>query len=79
MNCLKVFIQAPGRGRKRVSAGAKDSTRIGKAMPKPSERNTSIATTQGWVRANPSAGPMNGAVQGVATMVANTPVKNEPL
>ena len=32
----------------------------------------------GWVKAKPSAAPRKGAVQGVARMVASTPLKNAP-
>ena len=31
----------------------------------------------GWVKAKPRADPINGAVQGVATATASTPVPNE--
>ena len=47
-------------------------------MPKPSAAKTSSATGAFCVNANPSAGPMNGAVHGLATSVASAPVKNEP-
>ena len=33
----------------------------------------------GWLTAKPSAVPMNGAVQGLATTTASTPVKKLPL
>ena len=36
------------------------------------------ATAGDCSTAKPSAGAMNGAVHGVATTVASTPVKNEP-
>ena len=44
-------------------------------MPSARAVNTVIATVADWVMANPSAAPMNGAVQGVATSVAITPDK----
>ena len=53
--------------------------RIGSAIPKPNEINTNIAISHDCVKANPIAGPINGAVHGVATVVAKTPVKNDPL
>ena len=48
-------------------------------MPEPRAANTSSAMAGGWVTAKPNAVPMNGAVQGLATTVASTPVKKEPL
>ena len=61
-----------------MSCGASVSTRNGSARPSPSARITASASAAGWVRAKPTAVPMNGAVQGVATTAASTPVKNEP-
>ena len=58
--------------------GQNATNRKGKAKPRPSASKTAMATYQGWVMANPTADAMNGAVQGVATTVANAPVKNEP-
>ena len=37
-----------------------------------------IASAAGAISAKPRAAPMNGAVHGVATIVARTPVKNVP-
>ena len=48
-------------------------------MPSPRATNTDSAMAVGWVRAKPSAEPMNGAVQGLATTTASTPVKKLPL
>ncbi len=76
--CLNVSIQAPGRGKSRRSAGAKLIAVKGAAKPRPRPTNTKRAAGGLWVRAKPSAGPMNGAVQGAATTTASRPVKNEP-
>ena len=43
----------------------------------PRNAKTSNATYIGCEMAKPSAGPINGAVHGLATVVANTPVKND--
>ena len=51
----------------------------GKARPKPRLKNTANSAAGGCANANPTAAPINGAVQGVATIVANTPVKKLPL
>ena len=48
-------------------------------MPAPRAANTSSATAGGWVMAKPRAVPMRGAVQGLATTTASTPVKKLPL
>ena len=44
-------------------------------MPNPSAANTASACTVGMVMAAPSEAPMNGAVQGLATATASTPVR----
>src|SRR5690625_912638 len=48
-------------------------------MPRPSATKTLILMVAGCVNAKPSAAPINGAVQGLATTAASTPVKKEPL
>ena len=40
--------------------------------------STAIVAGAGWLRAKPNAAAMNGAVQGVATITASTPVKKSP-
>jgi hypothetical protein len=72
---LKCCIQAPGRGSARVNAGQTLAARKGSAMPTPSAANTASACMGGMVRAAPSETPMNGAVQGLATATASTPVR----
>ena len=37
-----------------------------------------MATAAGWLSPKPTAAPMKGAVHGVATITASTPVKKEP-
>ena len=78
MSCLKVSIHAPGRGNSLAAAGTKPISKKGRAMPRPSAANTASATMAGWVMAKPIAGPMNGAVQGVATRQASRPVIRAP-
>mmetsp|Transcript_23223 Transcript_23223/g.54973 ORF Transcript_23223/g.54973 Transcript_23223/m.54973 type:complete len:221 (+) Transcript_23223:2387-3049(+) len=77
--CLKVSIHAPGRGSQRWAAGQNASTRKGRARPRPSARNTASITAAGWASAKARAAPMKGAVQGVATTAASTPVKKLPV
>src|SRR6185437_5373944 len=76
--CFSVSIQRPGLGSRRASAGTKPMARNGKARPMPSARNTSSADSIGAVNAYASALPMNGAVHGLATTTASTPVKKSP-
>ena len=71
-------IHAPGRGSNRATPGTTESTRYGAANPSPSAPKTNIATTAGAARAAAIAAPMNGAVQGVATSTASSPVKKLP-
>ena len=73
-----VTIHAPGRGRRASRPGSSASSRYGAAMPSPSAVKIASASAAGRASAKPSAAPMNGAVQGVATSTASTPVRNEP-
>ena len=41
------------------------------------DRNTPATNATGWVNAYPNAGPINGAVHGVATKTANAPLVND--
>ena len=61
-----------------IRCGASVSARKGSARPSPSARMTASATAAGWVSAKPTAVAMKGAVHGVATTAASTPVENEP-
>ena len=76
-NCLKVSIQGPGFGSLEVRLGNHVRAMKGSAIPNPRNAKTSNATYIGCEMANPNAGPINGAVHGLATVVANTPVKND--
>ena len=76
-NCLKVSIQGPGFGSLEERLGNHVRAMKGSAIPNPRNAKTSNATYIGCEMANPSAGPINGAVHGLATVVANTPVKND--
>ncbi len=72
-------IHAPGRGSSRARPGTALTAAIGAASPQPSATNTDNAAGTGAISANPSAAPMNGAVHGVATIVASTPVAKAPM
>ena len=76
IKCLNVAIHAPGRGNARATAGTALASRYGNAMPMPIAPNTASACAAGRATARPSDAPMNGAVQGDAMAVANTPDKN---
>ena len=74
-NSLKVFNQGPDLGISRVAPGIVASKINGIASPMPSMRMVINKMVGGWVKANPKAGAINGAVHGVATSVINSPVK----
>ena len=63
----------------RVQAGWKLSRRYGAARPRPNAVKTAKVMVAGCARAKPMAAPISGAVQGVATTVARTPVKKLPV
>ena len=71
-------IQAPGRGSSRATPGTSAKARNGAANPSPNAPNTSSATGAGAASATANAAPINGAVQGVATSTASSPVAYEP-
>ena len=75
---MKTPIQDPGRGSNRAMAGTRLASASGAANPTPSAIKIANASGAGAISAKPSAAPMNGAVQGVATTVANTPVAKAP-
>ena len=72
--CCRRCIQGPGLGRNRSQAGSRLSSKTGRAKPPPRVRNTASASQAGRVTAKPSAAPMKGAVHGLATTAARTPV-----
>src|SRR5580700_7769356 len=78
MTCLKVSIQRPGRGNALTACGNIDSSKYGADKPRPIAVNTRKDCGVGRTSAAPNAGARNGALQGVATTVANTPAKREP-
>ncbi len=49
------------------------------ARPRPRAVKIAKVMAAGWARAKPIAAPMSGAVHGVATTVARTPVKKLPV
>src|SRR5436190_19817227 len=71
--CFKRVIHAPGRGRMRRHPGNHDNNRNGSAIPTPNATNTATVAALGCASAYPKAAPMNGAVQGDATITARTP------
>ena len=75
---FSVSIQAPGFGSHFTQPGKMVRRSHGSAMPNPSTRNTVTAMAAGCESAKPSAAPMKGAVQGLATMTARIPVKKLP-
>ncbi len=79
VSCFSVSIHAPGRGSNRVHAGCSVSSTYGNASPIASAVNTANVTPAGCASANPIAAPISGAVHGVATTVASTPVKKLPV
>jgi len=76
--CLKLSIHAPGRGSRSISFGNAESTRYGNDKPIPIAAKAVKNWNAGKPTATPMASPRNGAEQGVATTVANTPEKNDP-
>src|SRR5438132_1689730 len=78
MNCLKVSIHAPGRGRTFTACGKIESSRYGVESPTAITVKIANDSVVDTASAAPSAGARNGALQGVATTVASTPVKNDP-
>ncbi len=68
----------PGCGNSRVHAGLNDSSRYGAANPNASAVKIANVTPADCASANPIAAPINGAVHGVATTIASTPVKKLP-
>src|SRR5579885_176290 len=78
MSCRKVSIQGPGRGSALTAAGNSESRRYGVASPSAITVKTANDASDDNASAAPSAGARNGALHGVATMVARTPVKKEP-
>ena len=75
IRCLKVSIQAPGLGKKRMKAGTSATITKGSARPMPATPKNSSTPSGGKVKAKPMAEPSRGALQGVASSVVNTPVR----
>src|SRR4051794_12744625 len=78
MSCFTRTVHGPGLGKSRSHAGCAESRKYGDDIPAAIAKNMSRIVQPDWVKANPSAVPKNGAVQGVARTVAKTPSKNEP-
>ncbi len=77
MNCLNVSIHAPGRGSTFTADGKMDRSRYGVESPTPMAVKIVNDSNVGTASAAPSAGARKGALQGVATAVASTPVRKE--
>ena len=77
MNCLKVSIHIPGLGSKDSIPGKTDKSMQGKANPIPKDKKIKKDENPGCKIAKPNAEPINGAVQGVATITAKNPVPKE--
>ena len=75
---LNFSIHAPGLGKNFSQAGCQLSTTYGAARPSPMVKNIRTMTAADCAKAKPSAAPRKGAVQGVAKIVASTPLKNAP-
>lgn len=73
--CFNVSIHAPGRGIFFASPGSADNNTYGNAIPRPRAANIEKvkAAEASDASAAPTAAPMNGAVQGLATKTARTP------
>src|SRR5437867_12111480 len=78
MNCFTCSIHGPGVGSNRSQAGCALKSKYGALMPAAIATNIDKMIAGDCENAKPSAVPRNGAVQGVASTVANTPWKNEP-
>ena len=76
--CLKVSIHAPGFGNRLIHLGKRESRMYGLAKPSAMLVKIINAECQGIARAAPTATPKNGAMHGVATIVAKKPEKNDP-
>jgi len=78
-NFLKLFIQAPGLGRKKRADGKKERRRMGEANPRARAEKTASVPGTGRAKAAARATPMKGAVQGEATATASRPEAKEPV
>src|SRR4051812_35906935 len=76
---LNLSIHGPGFGNFFSQAGTQQSATYGAASPIPIVIKISMILTGLFDRnAKPRAAPRMGAVQGVASIVARTPLKNAP-
>jgi len=76
---LKVFIQAPGLGRKERRAGTREKRRTGRAKPMARKEKMRRVPRGGRAKAAARATPMRGAVQGEATATARRPEAKAPV
>ena len=75
----KIAIHGPGFGRRRPRPGKKPRSAKGAARPRPIARKTAKVAAGGAAKPAAIAAPMKGAVQGVATSTARSPVKKLPM
>src|SRR3954464_10791512 len=61
MSCFTRSIHGPGLGRSRSQPGWAESKKYGDDIPAAMARNMSKIVQPDWVKANPRAGPRNGA------------------
>ena len=71
-------IHGPGRGNQIIRLGKIATVKKGKDIPTPREINTEKIWSGVLVRAKATAVPTRGAEHGVASIVANAPLKKEP-
>ncbi len=76
---LSFSIQAPGFGRKLISAGKMAVSKKGKASPRPTKLSTRKIMAFEPVKAKVKAEPKKGAEQGVERIVERTPEKKSPV
>src|ERR1700753_3163580 len=75
---LNFSIHAPGLGKNFNHVGFQLNRIYGEARPRPTARKIKMIIPVLCAKAKPRAGARNGAVQGVASVVARTPLKNAP-
>ncbi len=74
---LTILSQGPGLGSNFALLGTRLMSKKGLAKPSPMRVKISRLLRLGWLRATPNAGPISGAVHGVAMIVARIPVRKD--
>ncbi len=78
INFLKVIIHIPGLGKRCTTLGKNPVKRKGDERPNPIDRKTTRISKRLELKAKVKAVPKKGALQGVDSIVANTPDKKSP-